>query len=66
MGMENETLVYYNKQSGRATHKAEKGLYDALAIQEREHYRLLVDYFEFFNDPAQYFVKTEHSSVDGG
>ncbi len=66
MGMENKTLDFYRERSSKTTFPAEKQLYDALAGQEYEHHRVLQDYYEFLQDPAQYFAKTEHTSVDGG
>ena len=65
MGMENKTLDYYNSRKKQAAYDAEKQLYESLSIQESEHHRILLDYYEFLKDPAQWFVKTEHTSVDG-
>jgi rubrerythrin len=66
MEMENKTLDFYNSRSRQTNYAAEKQLYESLAIQEGEHHRVLLDYYEFLKDPAQWFVKTEHTSVDGG
>jgi len=66
MDMENKTYDYYNNRAKQAAYDAEKQLYESLAMQESEHYRILLDYFEFLKDPAGWFVKTEHTSVDGG
>jgi len=66
MDMENKTLDFYRERSARTTFDAEKQLYDALAGQESEHHRVLLDYYEFLKDPAQWYVKAEHTSVDGG
>jgi rubrerythrin len=66
MEMENKTLDYYNARRKVATYSAEKQLYENLAMQESEHHRVLQDYYEFLQDPAQYYIKAEHSSVDGG
>jgi len=66
MDMENKTLDFYNKRSKQASHTAEKQLYEAIAAQESEHFRVLMDYYDFLQDPAQWFVKKEHTSVDGG
>ncbi len=65
MEMENKTLDFYRERSGKTTLDAEKQLYDSLAMQESEHFRVLQDYFEFLADPAGYYVRTEHTSVDG-
>jgi rubrerythrin len=66
MNMENKTFDYYNGRAKQATFDAEKQLYSSLSLQESEHYRILLDYYEFLKDPASWFVKTEHTSVDGG
>ncbi|MFC2001883.1 ferritin family protein [Chloroflexota bacterium] len=66
MTMENKTHDFYKTQSLNATYSGEKAFYEALAIQEREHYLILLDYFEYLKDPAGWFVKTEHPSLDGG
>jgi rubrerythrin len=66
MGMENKTYDFYTKHSKQASFTAEKQLYEAIAMQESEHHRVLMDYYDFLKDPAQWFVKQEHTSVDGG
>jgi rubrerythrin len=66
MDMENKTLAFYKERSTKTLLAAEKQFYEALAGQEYEHFRVLQDYYEFLVDPAGYFVKTEHTSVDGG
>jgi len=66
MDMENKTLDFYKSRGSMATFDAEKQLYEALAIQEGEHHRVLLDYYEFLRNPAGWFVNKEHTSVDGG
>jgi len=66
MGMENETFDYYIRQGASATHDAEKDFYYAVASEEREHYLILLDYYEYLKDPAAWFVLKEHPSLDGG
>jgi rubrerythrin len=66
MDMENKTLDFYKSRSGKATYDAERQLYEDLAIQEGEHFRVLLDYFEFLKNPAAWFVQKEHHSLDGG
>jgi rubrerythrin len=63
--MENRTLDYYRQQSRDAVYPAAREFYLALAGQEAEHARLLLDYFEYLTNPAAYFVNTEHPSLDG-
>ena len=66
MDMENKTYDFYNSQAKNATYDAEKDLYEALMVQEREHHLVLLDYYEYLKDPAGWFVKSEHPSLDGG
>jgi rubrerythrin len=53
-------------RSSLAAYSGEKELYEEIAAQEKEHHRVLLDYFEFLKNPASWFVEKEHSSVDGG
>jgi rubrerythrin len=64
MKMENETYDFYKDRASDAR-DAEKGFYEALAAQESEHHRVLLDYYEFLKDPAAWFVQKEHHSLDG-
>ncbi|MFC1952816.1 ferritin family protein [Chloroflexota bacterium] len=66
MSMENKTLDYYKTREGTAGNATEKDFYESLASEEREHYLILLDYYEYLKDPAGWFVKTEHTSLDGG
>jgi rubrerythrin len=66
MEMENKTREFYNSQDQKAAYDAEKKLYSALAAEEEGHYLALVDYREYLIDPAGYFRKAEHHSLDGG
>jgi len=66
MDMENKTYDYYKNQSQTATYDTERNLYDTLAAEEREHHLILLDYYEYLKDPAGWFVKKEHPSLDAG
>jgi rubrerythrin len=66
MEMENKTLDFYNERKESGTYDAEKQLYASLAGQEYQHHQVLQDYYEFLKNPEQWYVKSEHSSVDGG
>jgi rubrerythrin len=65
MAMENKTYDFYTKRSGLATYKGEKEFYDEVAAQEKEHHRVLLDYYEFLKDPAAWYKVKEHLMVDG-
>ncbi|MFC1874078.1 ferritin family protein [Chloroflexota bacterium] len=66
MEMENKTYDFYQKRTGEANYAAERDFYGALMIQERGHHQALMDYYDYLKDPAGYFVRTEHPSLDGG
>ena len=66
MAMENKTYDYYKSQGGNATYDTERDFYHTVAAEEREHYLILLDYFEYLKDPAGWFVTKEHPSLDGG
>lgn len=66
MEMENKTRDFYEAQGHKATYDAEKKFYVALAAEERGHYLALVDYREYLIEPAGWFLKAEHHSLDGG
>ena len=64
--MENQTLDCYLSRAAKAVFPLEKQYYEAVAAQERVHHALLLDYFEFLKDPAQWFTMKERHSLDGG
>ncbi len=66
MDMENKTYDFYKSQWGNATYDTEKDFYETLAAEERGHHLILLDYYEYLKDPAGWFVKKEHPSLDGG
>ncbi len=66
MEMENKTFDFYKSLGGKATYTAEKQFYEALVVQEEEHFRVLLDYYEFLKNPEAWFVQKEHPSLDGG
>jgi len=66
MAMENKTYDYYTKQGENATYDAERDFYRMVTAEEREHYLILLDYYEYLKDPAAWFVNKEHPSLDGG
>jgi len=66
MAMENKTFDFYREQGKKAAYDVEKLFYEALAEQEEEHHRVLLDYYEFLKNPSAWFVQKEHHSLDGG
>ena len=66
MEMENRSYDYYKSQETEAEHDVERDFYKNLAAEERVHQLALLDYYEYLKDPAGWFVRTEHPSLDGG
>ena len=66
MNMENKTHDFYKSQGKKAIYDAERDFYRTLAAEERQHYLVLLDYYEYLKDPAGWFVQKEHPSLDGG
>jgi rubrerythrin len=66
MDMENKTVDYYVEQSGSVQYETAKKFYNLLAEEERKHHQMLLDYYEYVQDPAGWFTMKEHHSLDGG
>jgi len=62
--METRSYDYYKSQAKRAA-GAEMEFYEAVVAEEQVHHLVLLDYKEFLNNPAAWFVKAEHPSFDG-
>jgi rubrerythrin len=63
---EKKSYDFYENQARNALHDTEREFYGMLAQEEREHELALLDYHDYLSDPAGWFVKSEHSSLDGG
>ncbi len=66
MAMENKSVDFYESQARKAEFAAERLFYETVASEEREHHMVLLDYQEFLKNPAGWFVRKEHHSLDGG
>ncbi len=66
IGLETKTFDYYEEQAKKASYPAEKEYFQSLALQEHEHHKALLSYYEFLKDPQAWFVEMEHPSLDGG
>ncbi len=64
MAMENRSYDFYQDRARKARYEAERGFYESVAAEERVHHTLLLDYYEFLKDPAQWFTLKEHPSLD--
>ena len=66
MDLENKGLLFYLDRSGQAASSGERQFYQALVAEERGHYLLLSDSYEFLTDPQGYLVRKEHHGLDAG
>ena len=66
MQIEDKSYDLYRDRYEQAGPGAERDFYETIAAEEREHKLVLLDYYEFLHNPAGWFVKTEHHSLDGG
>lgn len=62
--LESRTYDFYTSRSRLAGDSAEGRLYQRIAEQEQQHSLVLADYYEYLNNPAGWFVKKEHPSLD--
>ncbi len=56
---------YYADLRDSVSNQKEKAFFDLLSRIEHEHYLSLKDTEEYFADPASWYRKTEHHSLDG-
>ena len=66
MRLEDKSYDLYHERYGQAAIGSEKDFYETIAGEERQHKLVLLDYYEYLRDPAGWFVKAEHHSLDGG
>ena len=66
LGMEEKSRKFYEEQTDKTTNPSEKEFFRRLTAEEKGHYLALTDYKEYLTDPAGYFAKSEHISLDGG
>jgi rubrerythrin len=65
MDMETRSYNLYHSRSAESTLAVEKQFYKTLAGEERGHHLALLDTYEYLSDPAGWFTKKEHWSLDG-
>ena len=65
MDMEIRSYNLYQTRSAESPLPVEKQFYKTLAGEERGHHLALLDSFEYLSDPAAWFTKREHWSLDG-
>ena len=66
MELEDKSYDLYRQRYQQSAKGAEKDFYETITAEERQHKLVLLDYYEYLHDPAAWFVKAEHHSLDGG
>jgi rubrerythrin len=65
MDMEKEGFHYYEKIASESPDERERALFERLAHEEEQHFRLLENTFEYLNDTGNWFMWEEYSIVEG-
>jgi hypothetical protein len=65
MQIEDKSYDLYHQRFGQVAKGAERDFYETISNEERQHKLVLLDYYEFLHDPAEWYVKAEHHSLDG-
>jgi rubrerythrin len=66
MKMEDKSMVLYEKRAGETNLDAEKEFFKMIAGEERGHYLVLENYYEYLVNPAGWMTISERHSLDGG
>jgi rubrerythrin len=65
LDFEAKGVKYYAELRDAVTNPKEKQFFDLLSRMENEHYLSLKDTEEYFIDPASWYRKMEHHTLDG-
>ena len=65
MQMEQEGAAFYKKSLGAAKTEKERALFERLIEEERQHYRIFSNTYQFLSDTGNWFMWSEHSIVEG-
>jgi rubrerythrin len=65
LDMEKASYDFYQNQAGLATESDQREFFQSIAGEESVHSLLLVDYYEYLQDPEGWFTNKEHHSLDG-
>lgn len=65
MEMEKQGREFYEKSAAEAPTPLEKTLFETLAAEEAEHYRVFFNTFEYLQNTSQWFLWEEKGIVEG-
>lgn len=66
MDLEQRGQSLYNDLAEQARDPLEKRFYLTLGTEERGHFLLILDSYDYLSDPAGWFAQKERSLLDGG
>uniref|UniRef100_A0A7C4YGD9 Rubrerythrin diiron-binding domain-containing protein n=1 Tax=candidate division WOR-3 bacterium TaxID=2052148 RepID=A0A7C4YGD9_UNCW3 len=64
MRLEDKSETYYTKLAKETDDPFEKRFYLALAFEEKEHYMLLFDTYQYLKNPSLWFFEKEGETLD--
>lgn len=65
LDMEERSYNFYRSRSQESASRAEREFFELLAGEEQGHRLVLLDSYEYLTDPAGWFAKKQHWSLDG-
>jgi len=65
LDFEKKGYDFYEKAAQAATGKKEKKLFEVLAIEEKRHYEVLENTYNFLKDTGNWFMWEEHGLLEG-
>jgi len=66
MEMEERGENLYKDLADKAVDPLEKRFYLTLSVEERSHFLVILDSYDYLSDPSGWFAKKERSGLDGG
>ena len=66
LDLEKRSYEFYKQGAKDAASKDESSLFEKLAFEEGEHYRMLQNTYEYLEDRDHWFLWTEQGLLDGG
>jgi len=65
-GLEEKAYGFYSATAKEVSDPTEKEIFERIAREENEHWRILDDARLYLTDPAQWHLKEERPLIDGG
>jgi len=65
LGFEKEGFLFYKKASANAASQTEKVLFEKLALEENDHYTILLETQKFLENTGHWYMYEERGIVEG-